>query len=226
MKTQKTAQQKLESWKGIFLKAGIIISMVFVFFAFEYKITERVIPELPSSPDLMLEDEMIDITRPKPPEPPPPPDSHEIITAPDDKITEEHIPVITIDVPNDHRQETLVPIDYPEEKPVDENKVFDRPEIMPEFPGGLQALYAYLGKVLKYPRMAQELNIHGTVIVGFVIEKDGSVSNVQILRGIGGGCDEEALKAIQNMPKWNPGKMGTHPVRVRYTVPVRFRLNK
>ena len=85
-------------------------------------------------------------------------------------------------------------------------------------------LFKYLSKNLEYPTMASENGIQGRVIVGFVVGKDGSISDVKVLRGIGGGCDEAAKEVIENMPKWNPGKQRGRPVKVQYTLPVIFKL--
>jgi protein TonB len=96
---------------------------------------------------------------------------------------------------------------------------------MPEFPGGGEgALIAYIAKNTKYPPMARENNIEGTVFISFVVEKDGSVSDVKILRGIGGGCDEEAKRVIKNLPNFAPGRQNGRPVRVQFNVPVKFKL--
>ncbi len=82
----------------------------------------------------------------------------------------------------------------------------------------------YLQDNLKYPVRAKELGIQGKVYLSFVVEKDGSVTDVALLRGIGGGCDEEAIRAVKNMPKWIPGKQRNIPVRVRFNLPVNFKL--
>lgn len=95
-------------------------------------------------------------------------------------------------------------------------------EKMPEFPGGEEKLYEYLKKSIKYPDSAKMSDIKGNVYIGFVVEKDGSISNIQLLRGIGYGCDEVALKAIKEMPNWIPGEQRGKKVRVKYTLPIRF----
>lgn len=225
MNTKKSAQHDLESWKGTFLKLGMILSMLFVLFAFQYKVFERVVPVFDRPPDLMLEEESPDITIPKPPAPPPPPDMREIVTAPDDEIKEEYIPDIDIEAFPNQPVWDFPDIEYNEPEAVEDDLVHVRVEIMPEFPGGEQAMYAWLYGEIKYPRIASELNIQGRVIIGFIIERDGSVSNVHVMRGIGGGCDEEAVRAVSKMPRWNPGRMGTQPVRVTYSLPINFKLN-
>jgi protein TonB len=97
-------------------------------------------------------------------------------------------------------------------------------EKMPEFPGGIAAMMNYFGKSIRYPLAAREQNIQGRVFLNFVVEKDGSISNVVVLRGIGGGCDEEAVRVVQEMPKWNPGLQNGKAVRVSFNLPVRFGL--
>jgi len=110
-----------------------------------------------------------------------------------------------------------------EEEPVSE-EIFVIVESMPEYPGGINALYQYISDQIHYPVMAKELGIQGKVFVTFVIETDGSVSGVEVLRGIGGGCDEEAIRVVNSLPKWKPGKQRGVPVRVRYNLPVKFTL--
>jgi protein TonB len=120
----------------------------------------------------------------------------------------------------------------PEEMPAEDQqivgeeggKVFQMVEQMPEFPGGEKEIKNYLYSNIKYPQMARESGIQGSVYVNFIVEKDGSVSNVNVLRGIGGGCDEEAIKVVKNMPKWNPGRQNGVPVRVSFNLPIKFTL--
>jgi protein TonB len=104
----------------------------------------------------------------------------------------------------------------------DSSSIFITVESMPVFPGGEEALNHYLDSTMIYPQLAIENDIQGTVYTTFVIEKDGSVTNVQVLRGIGGGCNEEAIRLIKSMPKWLPGRQSGQPVRVQYSLPVRF----
>jgi TonB family protein len=106
----------------------------------------------------------------------------------------------------------------------DKNGVYQIVEEMPQYPGGENALMDYVSKNVVYPKEAQEKGISGRVFVSFIVEKDGSVSNVDVKRGIGGGCDDEAVRVIKAMPKWKPGKMKGKPVRVSYMMPITFRL--
>lgn len=108
----------------------------------------------------------------------------------------------------------------------EDDAVFVVVEEQAEFPGGLDSMYAYIVKNLKYPEAAKEKGIEGRVFVNFIIEKDGSISNVKILRGIGGGCEEAAVEMIKNMPKWKPGKQRGKPVRFQFNLPIKFELPK
>ncbi len=103
--------------------------------------------------------------------------------------------------------------------------VFTVVEEMPQFPGGNEALIDYLVKNVVYPKEAKDNNISGRVFVSFVVEKDGSIGDVKILRGIGGGCDEESVRVVSSMPKWIPGKQNGKPVRVAYNLPIKYALN-
>ena len=102
--------------------------------------------------------------------------------------------------------------------------VFVVVEVDPEFPGGMEALYHYLSSNIKYPTQAKQEKIQGTVFVSFVIEKDGSVSNIKVLRDIGGGCGQEAVRVVQQMPKWKPGRQRGQRVRTQYNLPIKFTL--
>ncbi len=111
----------------------------------------------------------------------------------------------------------------------EDKKVVDDPEFIvveqqPEFKDGLKALYRFLSDNIKYPTIARENNIEGTVFVGFVVGRDGTIRDVVVKRGLGGGLNEEAVRVIQLMPKWNPGKQNSKAVSVAFTLPIKFRL--
>jgi len=106
----------------------------------------------------------------------------------------------------------------------DNNKIFTSVEQVPEFPGGLDKFNAYLSKSIRYPAVARENGTQGRVIISFVCEKDGSLTDIKVARGIGDGCDEEAVRVIRASPKWKPGIQNGRPVRVAYSVPISFTL--
>jgi len=103
--------------------------------------------------------------------------------------------------------------------------IFTVPEIEPEFPGGIEAMYKFLASNIRYPQLARENNISGKVYVTFVVETDGSLSNFRLLRDIGGGCGSEAIRVVKTMPKWKPGMQKGEPVRVQFNLPVKFSLS-
>lgn len=112
-----------------------------------------------------------------------------------------------------------------DEKPKEEEtKVFDVVEQMPQFPGGPNALFEYLSKNIKYPVVAEENGIQGRVIVTFVVERDGSITDVKVAKSVDPSLDKEAMRVVKSMPHWIPGKQNGSAVRVKYTVPVTFRL--
>ena len=104
------------------------------------------------------------------------------------------------------------------------DKVLEKAEVMPEFPGGDQAMMDFVAKNVQYPQEARDKEISGRVLVGFIVEKDGSIADVKVVKGIGGGCDEEAVRVVKAMPKWKPGKDKGKPVRVSYMMPFTFKL--
>ena len=103
-------------------------------------------------------------------------------------------------------------------------KVFTVVEQQPEFPGGTAEMYKYLGKNIKYPSAASRANVSGRVFMSFVVNVDGSIQDVAVLKGLGFGCDEEAIRVVKAMPKWKPGKQSGRAVRVKYNLPINFQL--
>jgi protein TonB len=195
----------------------------------------------------------IDIDNPPPPPPPPPPTPPPPVRAtvrfvpptvlPDEEVTEEQPPAQE-EVLNADAEVGSKNVESDDDAPPSLDEVSDFPAIVetnavqeddqeynmvtlqkpPVFPGGERALLQYLAENIKYPPLARETTIQGTVALSFVISKTGDVSDVQILKDIGGGCGKEAVRVVQAMPKWNPGEANGNPVKVRFTLPVRFRL--
>lgn len=224
MEAKKSKKADLERKKPIFLEIGLIVALGLVLLAFNYRSYEK-----GSVLDIQVQvddtpEEIIPITQQevKPPPPPPPKQVTVINIVKDDVEVEDEI---EIDVEAD--QETVVQDFVPiveEEEEVEEMEIFTVVESMPSFPGGESARIEFLRENIKYPQMARESGIQGTVYVTFVVEPDGSVTDVRVLRGIGGGCDEEAVRVIKEMPKWNPGMQRGKPVRVQFNMPIKFTL--
>jgi protein TonB len=111
-----------------------------------------------------------------------------------------------------------------EPEKTEDNSILENVEKLPEFPGGMAEMYKFINSNIKYPSAAQRGNISGRVFVKFVVEKDGSISSIEIMKGIGFGCDEEAARVIKSMPRWSPAKQNGKSVRVYYNMPVFYRL--
>jgi protein TonB len=222
---KKSPKADLESKKTIFIQIGLIIALAAVLLAFEWKSYEKQEITLASRSVDDTPEEMIEITQhEKPPPPPKPPQQTTIIEIVEDDIEIEDELDIDVEADQETEIQEYIPIEEPEEEQ-EEQQIFTVVESMPGFPGGDAARIKYLNENIKYPQMARESGIQGRVFVTFVVEKDGSVTDVRVLRGIGGGCDEEAIRVIQNMPKWVPGKQRGKPVRVQFNMPILFKLN-
>jgi len=223
MEQKKSDKANLETKRTVFLEIGFVLALALVLFAFEYKSydkveytnIERAVDDTP--------EEIIPITEQKvKPPPPKPPPQVTIINVVEDDVEVENDIEIDIEFDEDEAMDAFEFIEDDEE--IEEQHIFLVVENMPEFPGGEAAMYKFIGKNIDYPRMAKESGISGRVFVTFVVERDGSVTDVQILRGIGGGCDEEAVRVIRAMPRWSPGKQRGKPVRVQYRMPIKFTL--
>lgn len=224
MEAKKSKKADLESKKAIFLQIGLIVSLGVVLLAFSYKTYERT-----SVLDIQVQvddtpEEIIPITKQevKPP-PPPPPKQVTVINIVEDDVEVEDDIDIDVEADQETIVEDFVPI-VEEEEEVQEMEIFTVVESMPSFPGGDAARMRYLQENIKYPQMARESGIQGTVYVTFVVETNGEVTDIRILRGIGGGCDEEAIRVIEQMPKWNAGMQRGKPVRVQFNMPIKFTL--
>jgi len=226
MEAKKSPKADLENKKRIFLQIGLAIALLGVLAAFEWKTYERQVYDLGTLEMDFIEEEDIPITRQETPPPPPPPEaSTELVIVDDDvEIEDEFMVDVEATVMTEVKEFTPVVV-VQEEEEISEEVIFTVVEDQPSYPGGEEARIRYLQENLRYPQMAREAGIQGTVFVTFVVERDGSVTDVRILRGIGGGCDEEAVRVVQNMPRWNPGRQRGQPVRVQFNMPIRFVLN-
>ncbi|NVO20649.1 MAG: energy transducer TonB [Bacteroidetes bacterium] len=146
-----------------------------------------------------------------------------------DELNKSKLDISTIDVKgnsNDADAQDLADLNATKKEVVEE--VYEKPftvvEQMPEFPGGEQSMMKFLRENIKYPQMARESGIAGSVYVTFVVNKSGQISDVRILRGIGGGCDEEALRVVRAMPSWIPGRQNGKSVPVQFNLPIKFTL--
>jgi protein TonB len=223
MEAKKNPKADLNKKTTLFLNIGLVISLSLVIMAFEWRFYD--------DGELMdlgqVTDEFEDVMEIPPTEQPPPPppkiQQPEIIEVPDEEEIEEEIEVdLDVEITEETVVEDIV-FDEPVEEEVAE-EIFTIVEDQPAPKGGMAAFYEYVGKKLKYPAQARRMGIEGKVFVEFVVDKDGSITDVKAIKGIGAGCDEEAIRVIQTAPKWNPGKQRGRPVKVRMILPITFKL--
>jgi len=221
MEAKKSPEADLENKRLPLIITGILFATALVLVAFEWKTFETEIRNLGELDLDLIEEEIIPISQQQPPSPPPPPAPTTVIEiVEDEKEIEEELIIEDLEVDESTEIEFIEVV----QEEVVEEQIFTIVEEMPSFPGGEAALMKYLGNNIKYPAIAKDAGIQGTVFVTFVIDENGNVKDVRVLRSIGGGCDEEAIRVVQNMPKWSPGKQRGKAVKVQYNLPIRFTL--
>ena len=224
MHIKKSENASLENEKLIYVLMGFVLVLSLCYVALEW--TEKEVTKYEvTDMDFLIEEEIeIQQTSQETPPPPPPPAVQEVEVL---NVVEDNVETETIEVTTEETEQEVV-IAAPVEAPVEEEEeevVFVVVESMPEFPGGQQALFKYLSENVKYPVIAQENGIQGRVICQFVVNKDGSIVDVEVVRSGGDpSLDKEAIRVIKSMPNWKPGKQRGKAVRVKYTVPVNFKL--
>lgn len=229
MEIKKTPKADLENKKSTWLLVGYVIVLAFMFVAFEWTKRDVKIDTSQAVTDLVFEEEIeIPITEQPEQLPPPPqeaPSIAETLTIVDDDTEVEETAIASTEETGQAMEIKYVAPTVEEEEDPEEQTIFEVVEQMPEFPnGGMAGLMQFLSKNIKYPTIAQENGTQGRVTVQFVVNKDGSIVDAKVLRGVDPYLDKEALRVINSMPKWKPGMQRGKPVRVKYTVPVMFRL--
>ncbi len=213
-------------YRTVFMLTGFAVSLAVLLMGFNYMAPVKTSGDLLVSTDMDDEIEDIPVTNQTPPPPPPPPPPPEVIEVEDDEEIDDTPEIFEQEF--DERQVIEEPVYVEPEAPkveVEEPDFFVVVEDMPEYPGGEGAMYKWLGKNIKYPQVAKENGIEGKVFVRFIVDQSGKVRDASVVRGIGGGCDEEALRVVNMMPDWKPGKQRGKPVRVQFTIPIHFQLN-
>jgi protein TonB len=224
MELKKSSKADLESKRNTFLLLGLVVSLGITLLAFEWTAKPSKTESLGQMQSQEVEEEIIPITREevKPPPPPPPPKVVEVLNIVDDDVEIKDELEIEDTEADDETMIDVAPVIVAEEEEEGDSQVFFIVEDMPEFPGGELALRKYIANSIKYPVIAQENGIQGKVYVTFVVDKDGSVSDARIARGVDPSIDKEALRVVNSLPKWKPGKQLGKTVRVSYTVPINF----
>ena len=221
MRKRKTKKSDLEGKKLIFFQLGVVIALLTVLYAFEFKSYDKFEMDILYQGGIEIPIDFVIRTKHVKPPPVKKPTSIikiDLSNSADDNNLEINI-ADEIDEPVGDWEPTIE-----EEPEIEDIEVIYIAEVMPYFPGGYAAMMSFLHKNMTYPLLAKEANISGTVYIEFIVEKDGSITNVVLLREIGGGCDEEAVRVINMMPKWSCGLQNGRPVRVKFTLPVKFSL--
>jgi protein TonB len=230
MEIKKSPKADLEGGKTMSVLMGMIIALAVLFVGFEWGNRDVQVATASEGVADIIAEEEIEITRPEelppPPPPPPAPAVVEVLTVVEDDVELEQQEILSSEDSQTAAQvQTYTPPPVVvEEEEESEQTIFVIVEKMPEFPGGMQEAIKYISGNLRYPMIAQENGIQGRVSCSFVVNRDGSIVDVEIVRGVDPSLDKEALRVIASMPKWSPGEQRGKPVRVRYTLPVTFRL--
>lgn len=230
MEIKKTPRADLEKDKSLAFLMGLVIGLAVLFVGFEWGEKEIQVAT-DSGLAIVIDEEEIEATIQN--EPPPPPPEPEVIKAPEIlEIVEDNVKVDDVEILSSEDDASQAQVDTyvapveEEEEVVDDNYVFVTVEKMPEFPGGEAALLKWIGEHINYPTIAAENGIQGRVACTFTVNTDGSVTDVQVVRPVDPNLDKEAIRVLKQLPKFKPGEQRGKAVRVKYSVPVRFRLQQ
>jgi protein TonB len=224
MEPKKTERAELRNKSFLFFCIGLTVSLLLAITAFTYRVYDDT-SGVDLSNSLSNDDEILEVP-PTEQLPPPPPkiQQPQIIEVPDEEEIEEEIEInMDTEVTEDTKVEEIkiAAVEEPKEDP---NQIFLVVEETALPVGGYPAFYEFVQKKLKYPAQARRMAVEGKVFVEFVIEKDGTITDVKSIKGIGAGCDEEAVRVLESAPKWKPGKQRGKPVRQRMVLPIAFKL--
>lgn len=223
MEAKKTEKADLTNKTSFFFSIGLLVTMSIVVMAFEWKDREKQDIDLLGKNTNTFE-EMLEIPPTEQPPPPPPEvQQPQIIEVPDEEEIEDEIQVkFDVEVTENTKvQQIVIAAEEPKEE-VEE--IFTIVEDPASPIGGMTAFYKYVGEKIKYPPQARRMGVEGRVFVEFIIDKDGSITEVRAVKGIGAGCDEEAVRILQGAPKWKAGKQRGKPVKQKMVLPITFKL--
>ena len=233
MEIKKTPKADLENKKIMFREIGLMLTLAVVFFAFEWSAKEKASTFSNNETAASVEEEIIPITRetpPPPPEMPKEPTVSDFLEIVDDDIKIEHELIINTE---DNRNIGIEIKDFIVgssntaivEEIIEEEIRFEIVEEKPKFMGGDESTFStWINGKIEYPEVAKENGVQGRVMLTFVIDVDGRVTDVTVLRGVDPALDREAVRAVQSSPRWTPGRQRDKPVKVRYNFPVHFQL--
>lgn len=226
MEVKKSPKADLEG-KNTWLLVGFVLILAAMFVAFEWTERDKQVTTDTGITEPIFEEEMIPITeqeeQKQAPPPPEAPKVEEVLQIAENDANVEESTIQSSEENNQAVEIKYVPVEVEEEEP-EEQQIFQVVEEMPEFPGGMAECLKFISKNIKYPTIAQENGVQGRVIIQFVVNQDGSIVDPVVMRSVDPYLDKEALRVIKMMPKWKPGKQRGKAVRVKYTVPVTFKL--
>lgn len=228
MEVKKNDNANLEKRKGIFLQLGLVISISLSLIAFEWTSGSKSDNPFDTGDEEVIEEEMIPITEMQEPEPEAPPEvpkTTEIFEIVEDDVAIENEILFEDDETDFDDEVQMYDFDVSEEQEEEEEHIFVVVEDMPTFRGGdVNKFRNWVQQRVNYPQIAAENGVQGKVFLMFVVEPDGSVSNVTIMRGVDPSLDNEAIRVVESSPSWSPGKQRGAPVRVRFSITVNFQL--
>jgi len=225
MEVKKSEKADLTNKSGFFFSIGLFVTMCLVVYIFERKtFDEQVDGTLARNNDQM--EEVMDVPpTDQPPPPPPQVQQPQVVEVPDEEKIEEEIQV-NLDAENtDETKVEEIVIKQEKEEEEDVNQIFTIVEEQAAPIGGMQAFYKFINEKMKYPSQAKRMGVEGRVFCEFVVNRDGTIQDAKVIRGIGAGCDEEAIRVIQSAPPWKPGKQRGKAVRSRFNLAIIFKLN-
>ncbi len=224
MEVKKSKKAVIENQRGTWLLVGFVTALAFMFVSFEWTRHDFKVETGSLVNDPVFVEMLVPITYPekKLPPPPPPIQPTEVLAIVDNAANVLEANIASAEE-NNERYVIKAPPAIIEEVVI-ETEIVDFAEKMPEFPGGSKAMMAFLNKNTNYPVIPRDNGIQGRVIVQFVVERDGTISNLTVARSVDPYLDKEAIRVVTSMPKWSPGKQNGKPVRVKYTLPVYFKL--
>lgn len=226
MEIKKSKKADLERKKPIYLQVGLVLALSLALLSFEYKSYDKVQEETASVTQAEVIEEVVMQTKQevKPETPPPAQAQTTLLNIVDNNVKVDNDIEIDAD-DNGEKNQEYQEVTQEVAVEAEEAQIFSVVEESPSYPGGDEARMKYLKDNLKYPQLARESGIDGTVYIEFIVERDGSISKPVIKRDIGGGCGDEALRVVKSMPKWSPGKQRGKPVRTQFVLPIKFILN-
>ena len=233
MELKKTEKANLENKKGIFVQIGLIVSLAILIFFVENKTYDNQDDSFSFDrlPIKELE-EIVVTTQEDFPMPPPPEQKVSESESKEYKIIDDNVEIKQDFTVVSFQQNTntfssigKINVQTDKDDPIDEKVIYTSVEKEASYPGGEEALIKYLSKSLKYPQLAKETGTKGKVVVGFIVERDGSITDIKLIRDIGAGCGMEAKRVVSLMPKWSPAQQKGKPVRQQFFLPITFQLH-